>query len=193
MFRRKYEFKPDRTDSGILNKLHLTKRQRLLLLKWVLTGLFLVLLSLVQDTMLSRVSIYGATFDLLACGILLGCMFFDPDTAAVYLLVSSAFYYFSGTAPGVYIIAVLTFLGVMLCIFRRSYLRRSFSSTFLCTVFGLIVYKLLVFVIGLFLGSTTWDRYLIFAISAGLSIAVIPLFYPIFLAIRNFGGETWKE
>lgn len=193
MFKRKHEFKPDRTDSGILNKLYLTKRQRLHFLKWVLIGLSLVALSLVQDTMLSRLSIYGATFDLVACGILLGCMFFDPDTSAVFLLVSASFYYFSGTAPGVYVIAVLTVFGVLLCIFRRSYLRRCFSSTFLCTGAGLILYKLTVFVIGLFLSSTTADRFTVFAISAGLSVAVIPLLYPLFWTISNIGGETWKE
>ena len=153
----------------------------------------LLVLSLVQDTMLSRISIYGATFDLVACGILLGCMFFDPDSSAIFLLVSSAVYYFSGTTPGVYVIALLTFLGVMMCIFRRSYLRRCFSSTLLCTGIGLILYKLTVFVVGLFLSSTIFDRFTVFAISAGLSIAVIPLLYPIFFAISNIGGETWKE
>ena len=193
MFRRKHEFKPDRTDSGALNKLYLTRLQRLRLLKWALMGLGIVLLSLLQDAVLSRVSIYGATFDLVACGILLGCMLFQPDTAAVFGLVSAVFYYFSGTAPGVYCIALLTALGVLMCIFRRSYLRRCFSTTLFCVSIGMIAYKVAVFVICLFLCSTTPSRLGICLLSGALSVAVIPLLYPVFTAISNIGGESWKE
>ncbi len=193
MFRRKYEFKPDRTDSGILNKLYLTKQQRKTLFKWVLLAAALVVLSLLQDVVLSRVRIFGATLDLVACGILLCCMLFDPDVAAVFGLVSSMLYYFSGSAPGVYSIALLTALGVLLCIFRRSYLQRCFSATFLCTAVGVLVYELTVFAIGLFLGNTFPGRFGVFCLCGVLSVAAIPVLYPVFLSISNLGGESWKE
>lgn len=193
IIKRKHEFKPDRTASGALKKLYLTRLQRLRLLKWALMGLCIVLLSLLQDAVLSRVSIYGATFDLVACGILLGCMLFQPDTAAVFGLVSALYYYFSGTAPGVYCIALLTALGVLMCIFRRSYLRRCFSTTLFCVGFGVMAYKLAVFVICLFLGSTTLSRITVCLLSGVLTVAVIPALYPVFTAISNIGGESWKE
>ena len=193
LFKRKHEFKPDRTGTGALKKLYLTRLQRLRLLKWALMGLSLLLLSLVQDAVLSRVHIYGAAFDLMACGILLGCMLYPPDTAAVFALVSAIFYYFSGTSPGVYCIALLTVCGTLLCIFRRSYLRRCFSTVAACAGIAILTYKVAVFVIGLFLGSTTAARFPVFLLSGGLSIAVIPLLYPIFTAISNIGGEAWKE
>ena len=193
IFKRKHEFKPDRTGTGALKKLYLTRLQRLHLLKWSLMGLALLILSLIQDSMLSRLNIGGATFDLVGCGILLGCMLFQPDVSAVFALVSSVLYYFSGTAPGAYSIALLTVLGVLLCIFRRSFLRRCFSTTFFCTAFGLIVYRLSIFVICLFLGSTTADRIPAFLLCGGLSVAVIPLLYPVFTAISSIGGESWKE
>ncbi len=192
-FKRKHEFKPDRTGTGALKKLYLTRLQRLRLLKWTMMGLALLVLSLLQDAVLSRLSIYGATFDLVACGILLGCMLFQPDTAAVFGLVSSVLYYFSGTSPGVYTIALLTVFGVLLCIFRRSFLRRCFSTVFFCVSVGLVAYRLAVFVILLFLSSTTPDRLPVFLLCAGLSIAVIPLLYPVLTAISNIGGESWKE
>lgn len=193
MFGRKYEFKPDRTDSGILSKLYLTKQQRKTLFKWVLLAVALVALSLLQDVVLSRVRIFGATPDLMACGILLCCMLFDPDVAAVFGLVSSMLYYFSGSAPGVYSIALLTGLGVLLCIFRRSYLQRGFSATFLCTAAGVLVYEIVVFAIGLFLGNTLLSRFWVFGLCGILSVAAIPALYPIFLSISNIGGESWKE
>ena len=146
-----------------------------------------------QDAVLSRVSIYGATFDLVACGILLAGMLFDPDTTAVFTLVSSALYYFSGTAPGSYSIAFLTGLGTLLCIFRRSYLQRCFSTIYICAAAGMMVYELMVFATGLFLGNTLVDRLGVFALCGGLSAAVMPLLYPVFLSISNIGGETWKE
>ena len=74
LFKRKYEFKPDRTEGGTLKKLYLTPLQRKRLLKWGLISAVLVVLSLVQDVVLSQISIYGATFCLVPCGILLCAM-----------------------------------------------------------------------------------------------------------------------
>ena len=193
LFRRKHDFKPDRTDSGTLKKLYLPPLQRRRLLKWGLISLCLVMLSLLQDVVFSQVRIYGATFDLVACGILLCAMLFDTETAAVFTLVSSTLYYFSGTAPGTYVIALLTVLGTFLCIFRVGYLQRRFSAIFLCAASGMMAYELFVFVVGLFLGSTRLERIGVFALTGCLSVAVMPLLYPGFLSISNIGGETWRE
>lgn len=193
MFWKRNEFKPDRTDGGTLKKLYLTSAQRKNLLKWVLVGVALVVLSLLQDVVLCQVSISGATFDLVACGILLFAMFFEPETTVVFTLVSATLYYFAGTSPGAFSIVLLTGLGTFLCIFRQSYLQRKFSAVLLCAGVGMLVYELMVFAIGWFLGSTTSDRFGVFALCGILSAAVMPALYPVFLAIRNLGGETWKE
>lgn len=193
MFRRKYEFKPDRTNANSFSKLYLTKKQRLKLFKWLLIGAVLLALSLIQDVILSRLSIYGATFDLVPCGILLCSVLLEADTAAVFSLTASTLYYCSGTAPGSHTIALLTGLSILLCIFRRSYLKRGFFSSFLCSGFGMMVYELAIFVIALFFGHTTSGRFMIFVLCGGLSVAVIPILYPIFCAIGNIGGELWKE
>jgi hypothetical protein len=193
LFRRKYEFKPDKPASSTLSKLYLTPLQRKQLLKWALMGLTLTLLSLLQDVVFSRLRIGGAAFDLLPCGILLGCILMEPESAGVYALISSCLYHFSGTAPGVYVIALLTALGVLLCIFRRSYLKKGFFSTFLCAGFGIVVYKLTVFGIHLFLGATLGERFGVFALGIGLTLAAILPLYPLFVSICNIGGESWRE
>ena len=193
LFRRKYEFKPDRTDGGTLKKLYLTPTRRRQILKWGLISVVLVALSLIQDVVLSQMRIFEATFDLVVCGILLCAMFFDPETAAIFTLISSTIYYFSGTAPGAYSIALITGLGTLLCIFRQGYLQKCFSATMLCAATGMIAYELLVFFVGWFLGSTTIERLRVFALCGGLSVAVMPLLYPVFLSISNIGGESWKE
>ena len=191
--RRKNDFKPDRNASGTLKKLYLTPIQRRKLLKWGLVSVVLLILSLLQDVVLCRVRIHGATFDLVACGILLCAMFFQPDTTVVFTLVSATLYYFSGTAPGAYTIALLTGLGTLLCIFRCSYLQQRFSAMILCAGVGMMIYELAVFVIAWLAGITTGDRFSVFFLCGALSVATMPLLYPVFLWIRNVGGDLWKE
>ncbi|MBP3305212.1 MAG: hypothetical protein J6L24_04510 [Oscillospiraceae bacterium] len=193
MFKRKYEFKPDKDRSGTLSKLYVTKKQRLTLLKWLLMTFVLVVISVVQDVILSQIPIFGTRIDLLACAILLACVLQDPEVGCVFALVSSALYWFSGSAPGPYVVALLTALGVVVSIFRHSYLRYSFVSILTCTAAAVMVYELLTFAIGFFLGRTTLSRLAGFCLSGGLSLAVMPLLYPVFVAIGKIGGETWKE
>ena len=192
-WRKKRDFKPDRTGKGLLNKLYLTPRQRLRILKWTLLGLILLLFSLLQDVLLSKISLYGATTDLVSCGILLAVLLLEPEQGGIFALICSTIYYFSGSAPGPYAIAALTVLSLLLNIFRHAFLQRTFGSVMLCAGTGILVYQMLVFFVGLFLGFTTVTRISVFLITAGLRIAVIPIAYPIFLAVGKIGGESWNE
>lgn len=193
MGRRKHEFKPDKMGAGFLSKLYLTPRQRLIAACWLLFSLVLLGLSLLQDVILCRVSIYGATTDLVSTGILLLCLMLPTESCAVFALVGSLFFYFSGSSAGPYAIIFLTALGIFLNIFRYSFLRRSFGSIFLCSAFALLVYEMLLFLVGLFLGHATLQRFSGFCITAGLSIAAMPLIYPLFRCIGKIGGDSWKE
>ena len=49
IFRKKHEFRPDPTDSGLAGRLHLTKKERYAILRWSLLSLYVLLLSLTQD------------------------------------------------------------------------------------------------------------------------------------------------
>lgn len=189
----KYEFKPDKPHSGFLGKLYLTPGQRRTLLKWILYALALLVLALLQDVILSRVRLLGATTDLVPCAIILICILEGAESGSVFALIASLFYLFSGTAPGSYAMVLLTALAVFLCVFRQAYLQQGFSSALLCTVGALLVYELAVFAIGLFLELTVPTRITGFLITAGLSCLAIPFLYPLFLAIQSIGGKTWKE
>jgi hypothetical protein len=112
LFKRKNEFKPDKTHSGALNKLYLTKKQRVLVGRWILVSLLLIVVSLVQDVILSRFFVAGATTDLLSCAILLACILYDPEVGSIFALTSSTLYWFSGSAPGVYVILLIPMLGI---------------------------------------------------------------------------------
>ena len=194
LFRRKNEFKPDRPhSSGILSRLYITKKQRLAIGKWLLIGLVLVLLSVVQDSIMSRVRILGTTTDLVSTAILMVCIMLDPEIGCVFTLVSACLYEFSGSAPGAYVIALIAGLGMLMSIFRHSFLRAGFGAVLLCTFVAVMGYQLTLFAIGYFLGNTTAGHLWDFLVKGLLSLAVMPALYPVISSISKIGGETWRE
>ena len=193
LFRKKHEFRPDKTHSGLLGKLYITKKQRLNLLKWLLMAAVLALISVVQDVILSQVSLFGATTDLLCGALLLVCIMLDPEEGCIFILAGSCLYHFSGSSPGPYTIALLTAIGLVAGIFRHAYLYKSFGSVFLCAALAIMAYEMILFALGLFLGATTAHRLPVFALSGAYTVVLMPLLYPIFRSISKIGGESWKE
>lgn len=190
---RKNDFQPDRPRSGFLSKLYLTKRQRQSILKWFLYSVLLVILSVLQDVLLCRMDVCGATTELVPCGILMICLAEGMEQGSVFSLVASCLYLFSGSAAGYYSIVLITFLSVFLTYFRQSYLRKGFSATVLCTSIGVILYELLVFMFCVFFGQTRMSR-IGGALTTGLlTLISVPVLYPLIRGISTIGGEAWKE
>lgn len=193
MARKKYEFRPDKPHGDLLGKLYLTKKQRMSLLKWLLYALVLLVLSILQDVILSRMDILGATTDLVPCAILLICVLQGTETGCVFGLVAAAMYQFSGTAPGYHVIVLLPALGIFAAMLRQSYLRKGFSSDVLCAGVAMLLYELILFVVCLIFSQTAPARLGTFLLTGALSLLLIPILYPIATAIDKVGGETWKE
>ena len=190
---RKYEFQPDKPYSSWLNKLQLTKQQQRQALKWFLYALLLIVLSVLQDVVLCRMRFYGGTTDLVPCGIFIICILEGSHKGSVFALVASYLYALSGTAPGPQVMVLITAIAVFVTIFRQAYLHLSFPSVLLCACLAMVLYELSVFAFCLFLGSTTPDRFISFAVPVTLSVIIIPILYPLAKAIAATGGETWKE
>lgn len=193
MFKRKYEFKPDRSRAGTLSKLYVTKKQRVAILKWLLSSAFLVAILLLQDVILSQVRFFGAGLNLVAAVLLLHCIMLDPEVGAPFILVASVIYWLSGSAPGPYVIALLTVIGIMGAIIRQGYLYDRFGSVMLCTLCAIGIYELAIFGFNCFLEHTTADRLLTHMTGAGMTFCVMPLFYPVIKAIGKIGGTAWNE
>ena len=191
--KKKNEFKPDKPYSNWLSKLYITQKQRKSLLKWMLYALVLLVLSLLQDIVLCDVRLMGATTELVPCGIFLICLLEGSHTGSVFALVSALVYTFSGSAPGPYCIALITVLAVAITLFRQAYLQKGFLVAMICCVLALFLYELSLFLFGIFLGYTLWNRVIGFVMTAALSSIAVPILYPICLAIESIGGETWKE
>ena len=193
MARKKNEFRPDTARQDVLGKVLLTKKQSLRLLRWLLFSAVCLGGLLVQDVVMSRFSIFDTTTDLVPCCILAVCILQGAESGCVFALISSMIYCFSGSAPGIYTIPLITGIAVVTAIFRQAYLRKGFFTLMLCVAAALFAYETITFSIGLFLGQTLLVRYGAFVISTILTLLPVPALYPVLLYIGKIGGETWKE
>ncbi len=190
---KKNEFRMDPERASGLGRYLLTKKQRQSLLRWSLYSLVLLCSALLQDVLLCRLSYREATTDLVPCMIFMIAVLQDADTGSVFALIASCLYYFSGTAPGPYSIALITAISVMLVILRQAYLRQGFFAVLICAALGMALYEMSVFGFGLFLGYTLPERLSVAALRGALTLIAVPFSYPVLRATLKIGGETWKE
>lgn len=190
---KKQEFRPDKSRTNLLEHLIPTQQQQRIFLKWSLYALLLVVLSVVQDVLLSPVRLLGATTELVPCGIFLICIIEGTQSGSIFALVSGLLYLFSGTPAGPYSMVAITVLSVAVCIFRQAYLQEGFPAALLCCAVAMTVYELVNFSFGLFLALTPPSRFHGFLITTVLSLIAVPILYPILKAINAIGGKSWKE
>lgn len=191
--RARYEFKPDAPGVSFLKQLSLTQLQRRQLLRWSLFALICIIALVLQDVIMSRFSLLGATTDLVPAAILLISVTIGSHQGSVFALVASMVYYFAGSAPGPYAIAAISVLGVAGALFREYFWRRGFASDVLCAACAMLLYEISIFGTGLFLGLTRWNRLGVFLLTTLISILVMLPLYPLVSRIDQIGGETWKE
>lgn len=187
------EFKPDGPRVNPLKPLRFTHLQWLQTLRWLCYVGVCVLCLVIQDTMMSRVTIFGSTTDLAVSAMLLITVMEGSEVGSVFILIASIIYYFSGSAPGPYSVGLLTVLGLAATVFRQVVWNRSRSSIVLCVGLAAIAYEFSLYLVGLFLGLTVWYRLPRFLLTGVLTVAaMIPLYYCIY-RIGQIGGYTWKE
>ena len=190
---KKYEFRPDSDGKNLLQRLHLTQQQRKNVLKWVLYTLFLIILSVLQDVILTHLRIFGASTDLVPCAIFMICVIEGTHSGSIFALVASLFYLFSLNDLGPYVVVFITFLAILATAFRQGYLRKGLAAALLCVGVAILVYELLLFAFALFLQYAPASRILGFFITALLTTLVSPLLYFPAKAINAIGGDAWKE
>ena len=191
--RKQMDFRPDSTTATWGKTLRMTQQQRLRLGKWLLYILTIILCQVIQDVIMSQFSIFGATTDLAICAILLITVMEGTEVGSVFVLIASTLYYFSGTAPGAYCIALMSFLGIATTMFRQMYWHRSKGSIILCSAIAVAGYEMGLFVVGIMSELTLFSRVGSFLLCAALSCATLIPMYPLIYKIGLIGGNTWKE
>ena len=187
------DFKPDARTATWSKTLRLTRQQQLRLTKWLLYALMVILSVVIQDVVMSKFTLLGATTDLPACAILLITVIEGTEVGSLFVLIASTLYYFSGHAPFAAVIVLMTALGMAATLFRQMYWHRSKGSILLCAALALTGYELGLFSVGLSTHLTHWGRFPSFLLTALYSCLVqIPL-YSLIYKIGLIGGNTWKE
>lgn len=188
-----YDFLPDEESSGNFDKLLPSQSQRFGFVRWTLFGVLTLLVLLVQDSLVYLVDFFGAGADLVPCVIIMIAALQGAESASIFSLVAALLFYFSGSAPGPYVVAFIPTLAIFVAIFRQARLRQGFFSILLATALGMLIYELLLFGWGLFWKLTTVERFSGMMLTALLSLVSLPVTYPIARAISKIGGEPWKE
>lgn len=193
MARKKYEFRPDPTGLDWVSKLLLTKKQQQALLKWLLYGLVCVTGLVLQDSLLSKLRIFGGGFDLAPALIVVITIVEGCETGSVFALVASMIYVFSGSSQGRFCIVLLTFAAVLAAAFRQGYLRRSMGSDLICAGVAMVAYEMAVFAVGVSLNLTYTARWSVFFMTAIISTLAAGALYRPLTHIGTIGGNLWKE
>ena len=193
MARKKKEFRPDHEKKDILGKILLTQKQRQAVLRWGMYSLVCLFGLILQDVLMSRISIFGGTTDLVPAFIFVICILQGGESSCIFALAASLIYYYSGSSPGPFCIPLITAIGILAAIFRQGYLRKGFSAMMLCATLSVVVYEAAIFGIGMFLKYTYLSRIGGFGITILMTLVCMPIVYPILLSIGKIGGETWKE
>ncbi len=191
--RKKPEFKADSRRFDLAQQLYMSPQQQRRYLKWILLSLLSVFLLVLQDVLFSRMSLYGATVDMVPCVLLLICVIQGAAEGCVFLLIGALVYYLSGSSPGVYVLLLIPFFGTFTAAFRQAYLRKGFRTTMMCSGAALILYETLSFLAALLLGVTRLDRVFVPMLSTCLTLLTLPLVFLPVWGICKIGGEQWKE
>lgn len=191
--RQEPEFKPDASGSSFRKVLHMTYHQRMTYLRWGLYIAVCVLALIIQDTIMSRIAIFGATTDLVPAAILLITVIENSEVGTLFALIASIVYFFSGSAPLAFCVGLITILGMGASLFRQKYWHRSAGSVVLSAGVAQVLYELGLWGVGIFEGLTRWDRGIYFLLTGLYSVAaMIPLYY-LLAKIGTIGGNQWKE
>ena len=190
---RQPEFRQDSLGSTVLQKLYMTRQQRMRLLRWGCYILACFVAVILQDTIFSRLRIFGSALDLPACVLLLITVIEGTDTGSVFILFASVVYYFTGSSPGPHVVAAMTILGMGAALLRQLYWHRSRGAILLCAGTALMLYEIVTFGASIFSGLTHWGRLPRFLLTGILSTLVLIPLYPLIHKIGQIGGHTWKE
>ena len=90
-------------------------------------------------------------------------------------------------------IPMLTAVTVFVVIFRQAFLRQGFFTLLFCAAMGMLLYEMGMFAVSLFLKLTVAARAGAAIATALITVAAVPVAYPVMMSIGKLGGETWKE
>lgn len=131
----------------MLDKLYITPRQWLRILRWTLYALLFLLAMMIQTVVLGNRPIFGTQPDLITVVIVCVCLREGAERGGLFALLTSLFWCLSGASDGSIAIAILTILPVLGSILCSSLLSDRFIPSLLVTAVTLFVLHGVVFLL----------------------------------------------
>lgn len=131
----------------MLDKLYITPRQWLHILRWTLYSLMFLLAMMVQTVVLGNRPIFGTSPDFVCVVIVCVCLREGPERGGLFALLTSLFWYLSGADYGSVSIAVLTVIPVFGSLLCRSVLNNRFMPCLMITAFTLFALHSIIFLL----------------------------------------------
>ncbi len=176
-----------------LKKLHITRLQWRIFLKWALyTAAFLATVVL-QTVIFSRLPVLGAKVNLVPYFIGCVCIIEGADSGSVFALITSLVWAMSSGDLGYVSILALTCGGMGLGLLMQKLFRQQLLTCIgLCFALSLC-HESAIFLLRLFLDSVTASQYFRILIPGVLlGIPSCPVFYYLFRVIHRVGGSAWN-
>lgn len=129
----------------MLDKLYITPRQWLHILRWTLYSLLFLLAMMLQTVVLGNRPVFGTQPDLITVVIVCVCLREGAEHGGLFALLTSLLWCLSGAADGSISIAILTILPVLGSILCSSLLSNRFLPSLLVTALTLFVFHCVTF------------------------------------------------
>ena len=142
----------------MLDKLYITPRQWLRILRWTLYAALFLLALLVQTVVFGSRTILGAHPDLVAIVITCVCLREGPERGGTFTLIASLVWCLSGIDQGSVCLLVLTVLPVLGSILCRAVLANRFLPSLLVCFVTLAVEQGLILLMKHFFAGVAWEQ-----------------------------------
>ena len=142
----------------MLDKLYITPRQWLRILRWTLYAALFLLALLVQTVVFGNRTILGAHPDLVAIVITCVCLREGPERVGTFALIASLVWCLSGIDQGSVCLLVLTVLPVLGSILCRAVLANRFLPSLLVCFVTLAVEQGLILLMKHFFAGVAWEQ-----------------------------------
>ncbi len=172
----------------MLNKLYITPRQWLHVLRWSSYAALLVVAMMLQTVVFGNRTLLGTHPDFVPVVITCVCLREGAERGGTFALLGTLFWALSGADRGALYILVVTVLPMVGSLLSRSVLSRGFLSGFLCCGLTLWVLHSIIFVIVYFYEAAEGSLYFSRVLPCVLvSLLTYPLFYWLVKCIEKIG------
>lgn len=173
----------------MLDKLYITPRQWLRILRWGLYSLLFLLAMLTESSVFGRHTLLGVHPQLAAVVAVCVCFREEAERGGLFALLATLIWCLSGASYGSLNIAVFTIVPVAGTLVCRNILMKRFIPCLLTALAALLLQQLVIFALGYFLNGVGL-RYLFVELlpCVGVSLLFQPLLYWLVSCISRIGG-----